>query len=54
VTLETDFVRTVHADMAALVPGAERVGPRTIRFVADDYAAAFRGWRALTSLSAVE
>lgn len=54
ITLETDFVRTVHADMAELVPGAERTGPRTIRFVADDYRMAFRGWRALCNLSAVE
>lgn len=33
-SMEIDFLRTDMADAAALVPGIERVGPRTIRYVA--------------------
>lgn len=52
VTIETDFARSVHADMAELMPGAERTGARTVRYTHDDYLAAFRGWRAMTNLAA--
>lgn len=34
-TMEVDFYRTDMADAAALVPGTERIGARTIRFTAD-------------------
>jgi D-amino peptidase len=53
VTIETDYARSVHADMAELMPGAERTGPRTVRFTHDDYLVAFQGWRAMTNLAAV-
>lgn len=52
VTIETDFARSVHADMAALMPGAERTGARTVRYTHNDYLAAFQGWRAMTTLAA--
>ncbi len=54
VTIETEFARTVHADMAELVPGSERTGGRTVRFTHADYRAAFRAWRAICSLASVE
>lgn len=54
VTIETDFARSVHADMAELVPGAERVGPRTVRYRHDDYCTAFSAWRAMYNLASVE
>lgn len=34
-TMEIDFLRTDMADAAALVPGIERIGPRTIRYEAE-------------------
>ncbi len=40
VALEVDYRRGVEADFAALVPGAERIGDRTVRYVAPDGAAA--------------
>ena len=54
VTIETEFARSVHADMAELVPGSERTGGRTVRFRHDDYRAAFRAWRAMYNLASVE
>jgi D-amino peptidase len=54
VTIETDFTRTVHADMAELVPGSERTGARTVRYRHDDFRKAFRAWRAMYNLSGVE
>ncbi len=52
VTIEAEFARTVHADMAELVPGSERTGGRTVRYAHDDYRAAFRAFRAMISLAA--
>jgi D-amino peptidase len=53
VTIETDYARSVHADMAELMPGAQRTGARTVRYTHDDYLVAFQGWRAMTNLAAV-
>jgi D-amino peptidase len=52
VTIETDYARSIHADMAELMPGAERTGARTVRYTHDDYLVAFQGWRAMTNLAA--
>lgn len=52
VTIETDYARSAYADMAALMPGAERTGARTVRYSHDDYLLAFQGWRAMTNLTA--
>ncbi|HEU4828303.1 MAG TPA: M55 family metallopeptidase [Gemmatimonadales bacterium] len=54
VTIETDFARTVHADMAELVPGSERIAARTVRYRHDDYREAFRAWRAMYNLAGTE
>jgi D-amino peptidase len=52
VTVEVDFARSVHADMAELLPGAKRTGARTMQYTHDDYLMAFQGWRAMTNLAA--
>jgi D-amino peptidase len=54
VTFETDYARSVHADMAELLPGAERVGARTVRYAHDNYLAAFRAWRAMYNLAGAD
>ena len=40
----------VIADHAAILPGVERVGDRTVRFVHDDPETAYRGFLALVRL----
>ena len=52
VTVEVDFARTIHADMAEVCPGATRTGGRTVALTHQDYREAFRGWRAMLNLSA--
>jgi D-amino peptidase len=54
ITLEVMFAGTGMADMAELVPGATRVDGRTLRYVHDDYREAFRAWRALYNLAAID
>ena len=51
VVVEIDFDRGVMADHAAIVPGAERVGDRTVRFTADDPLVAFRAFLAMNRLA---
>ncbi len=51
VVVEIDFARGVVADHAAIVPGSERVGDRTVRFAADDPLVAFRGFLAMNRLA---
>jgi D-amino peptidase len=43
-TLELDFVSTQNADFAELIPGFDRIGGRTVRFVHDDYRTLFRAY----------
>jgi D-amino peptidase len=50
VVLELRFISTVKADMAALLPGAERVGGRHIRYAHEDFLTVFRAFRALMTL----
>lgn len=49
-TLDLRFVSTVQADLAAIMPGAERRDGRTVRFEHDDYGEVFRATRALIAL----
>jgi len=44
VTLEIDFVLSEQADFAELIPGFERRGGRSVRFVHEDYASIFRAF----------
>jgi len=52
VVIEVDFGRGVHADHAAILPGSERLGDRTVRFSADDPLVAFRGFLSIERLAA--
>ncbi|MGP1674974.1 MAG: M55 family metallopeptidase [Candidatus Limnocylindrales bacterium] len=51
VAVEIDYARGVVADHAAIVPGATRVGDRTVRFKHDDPVEAFRGFLAMNRLA---
>jgi D-amino peptidase len=42
VQIEVDFKATSSAHMTSLIPGVERIGPRTIAIRGDEYLAAFR------------
>jgi D-amino peptidase len=46
VVIEVDYARGVQADFAAIVPGAERFGDRSVRFSSDDPITAYRGFLA--------
>ncbi|MDI7274470.1 MAG: M55 family metallopeptidase [Anaerolineae bacterium] len=50
--LEITFVRSDQADMAEMIPGAERLDGRTVRYRQDDMRALFRAWRAMLALAA--
>jgi D-amino peptidase len=50
VTIEIDVPRGVIADHAAIMPGVERVGDRTVRFAHDDPEIAFRGFLSIVRL----
>jgi D-amino peptidase len=52
--LEADVANTSCADLCALAPGTDRVGPRTVRFQTDDFLEAFRCLLAWTYLGAPE
>ncbi len=51
VVVEIDYPRGVEADHGAVVPGAERVGDRTVRFSHDDPVVAYRGFLAINRLA---
>lgn len=44
ITLELDFVYTHSADFVDMMPGFERIGGRTVRFVHDDYRVVFKAF----------
>ena len=52
IELQLDFVYTHNADFAELIPGFERIGGRTVRFVHDDYRTLFRAYVAAFRLGA--
>lgn len=52
VELEVDFALTVHADHAAMTPGFERKGPRTVGYRHGDYREVFRAFRTMFNLAA--
>ena len=53
VTIEVDYHRPIHADFAALVPNAERVGDRTVRHLGPDASTAYRGFLAGVRIASV-
>jgi D-amino peptidase len=50
IALEIDFAGTQNADFAELIPGFDRIGGRTTRFVHDDYRVVFRAFMAAMRL----
>lgn len=44
IALELDFVSTQSADFVDMMPGFERIGGRTVRFVHDDYRVVFKAF----------
>lgn len=44
IAMELDFVSTHSADFVDMMPGMERIGGRTVRFVHDDYRVVFRAF----------
>lgn len=51
VVVELTTAHTGQADVAALMPGVERIGPRTLRYQDTDYIKAFRAMRAMMVLA---
>lgn len=52
ITLELDFVFTHNADFAELIPGFERTGGRSVRFVHTDFRTVFKAYVAAFRLAA--
>jgi D-amino peptidase len=52
IELELDFVFTHNADFAELIPGFERTGGRSVRFVHDDFRTLFKAFVAAFRLGA--
>lgn len=50
-TIEVEFRFTAQAEMAELLPGCERRGPRTVAYTHDDYPTLYRAWRAMYNLA---
>ncbi len=51
VKFEIDFLYAQQADVAELIPGVERIAPRTVRFYQNDLIEGYRLFRALLSLA---
>ncbi len=51
IVLEIDFAFTHNADFAELIPGFERVGGRSVRFVHDDFRTLFKAYVAAFRLA---
>jgi D-amino peptidase len=52
IALDLEFLWTHNADYAELIPGFERSGPRSVRFVHDDYRVIFKAYIAAFRLAA--
>jgi D-amino peptidase len=50
ITVHVEFMRSVQAEMAELIPGTQRVGAREVSWTGPDMVAVYRTWRALASL----
>jgi len=51
IRLEVDFHTTGHADLAAMAPGLERTGPRTVAYEDSDFREVFRAFRTAFNLA---
>jgi D-amino peptidase len=52
VRLEMRFARSVQADAASVLPGAERTGGNSVAWVGDNYLEAYRAFRSMVALAA--
>jgi D-amino peptidase len=52
VTLELRFARSLQADVASVMPGAERVGANAVAWKGCDYLDCYRAFRAMVALAA--
>jgi len=50
-TLTLDLLNTALADMAELLPGARRTGPRRLEYTADDYLTVYKAFRTMIALA---
>jgi D-amino peptidase len=51
ITLDITFVKTIHADMAELIPGSLRMDGRTVRWIGSDMPTVYRTYRGMLALS---
>ncbi len=51
ITLGIEFIRSIQAERAELMPGAKRTGARSIEWVGDDMPSVYRTWRAFAYLA---
>ena len=51
VTVWVAFQRAIHADMALLIPGSQRVDGRTVEWTGEDMPTAYRVFRAMATLA---
>ena len=51
ITVRIVFQRAIHADMAAMIPGSQRVDGRTVAWTGDDMPTAYKTFRAMVTLA---
>lgn len=51
ITLRITFLRTMHADMATLMPGSRRLDGRTVEWTGDDMPTVYKALEAMTALA---
>jgi D-amino peptidase len=51
ITLGIEFLRSIQAERAELMPGARRTGARSVEWTGEDMAAVYRTWRAFVYLA---
>jgi D-amino peptidase len=51
--LAIDFLRSAEADMAEMLPGSRRIGPRSVEYQHDDPATAFQAMEAMVNLAGI-
>jgi len=51
VTLELRFARSLQADVASVMPGAERIGANAVSWQGTDYLDCYRAFRAMMALA---
>jgi D-amino peptidase len=51
ITVRVAFQRALHADLAAMIPGSERVDGRTVAWTGDDMPTVYRTFRAMATLA---